>query len=687
VRIVGENAWAVESGEAAYALGVRSGHLLQTYWGPRLPHAADYGAVPSLRIFAAESPLHTEPLAILTGEGGVFTERTLDLTGTGGIRGAQLRFKSADTTDSSVAIHLRDEALRLEVTVHVSELANSLFAQHITARNDGAERIHLERALSGSFHLPARDSFTLSYFGGRWGDEFRIERHPMESGVLVRESRRIIPSHGGVPYFAADEGHAIEESGGVWFGTLKWSGNWKLLAEKAMDGRHIIHLGLNDHDFGWDLDPGETFATPELIFGFTADGHGSASRHLHDYVRAVAPRAGYVPPVVYNSWYATLFDVDEAGQTALADIAAKMGVELFVMDDGWFSGRVKDNAGLGDWWPDKKKFPNGLKPLADAVHERGMKFGLWIEPEMVNPDSDLYRANPDWILHFPGRAPTLLRNQSILNLARADVQDYLIAVFDKLLSDTPIDFVKWDMNRSASEAGWPDAPRNPREVWVRYVQGLYRVWGELRRRHPAVIWENCAGGGGRVDMAMMELTEQSWTSDNTLPPARLQIQEGYSQLFPASTMAAWVTDEEKDAYPMEFRFHVSMAGALGVGGNLLNWTDEEREIARRQLELYKSIRPIVVEGDLYRLRSPRNSAISALSYVAKDKGRAVVFAYRLRPDRITREITIPLAGLAPDALYRIDTGQTLSGRAWSTVGLRLDLKDDTSVILHLQRVE
>ena len=181
--------------------------------------------------------------------------------------------------------------------------------------------------------------------------------------------------------------------------------------------------------------------------------------------------------------------------------------------------------------------------------------------------------------------------------------------------------------------------------------------------------------------------EQSWTSDNTLPPARLQIQEGYSQLFPASTMAAWVTDEEKDAYPMEFRFHVSMAGALGVGGNLLNWTDEEREIARRQLELYKSIRPIVVEGDLYRLRSPRNSAISALSYVAKDKGRAVVLAYRLRPDRITREITIPLAGLAPDALYRIDTGQTLSGRAWSTVGLRLDLKDDTSVILQLQRVE
>ncbi len=280
-----------------------------------------------------------------------------------------------------------------------------------------------------------------------------------------------------------------------------------------------------------------------------------------------------------------------------------------------------------------------------------------------------------------------MRNQSILNLARLDVQDYLIGIFDKLLTDTPIDFVKWDMNRSVSEAGWPDAPRDPREVWVRYVQGLYRVWGELRRRHPAVIWENCAGGGGRVDMAMMELTEQSWTSDNTLPPARLQIQEGYSQLFPASTMAAWVTDEEKDAYPLEFRFHVSMAGALGVGGNLLTWSEEEREIGRQQVEFYKAIRPLVVEGDLYRLRSPRASAISALSHVAKDKGRAVVFVYRLRPDRITREITIPLAGLEPDALYRADTGQTLSGKAWSTVGLRLDLKDDRSVVLQLQRVD
>jgi alpha-galactosidase len=686
VRNVGENAWVVESGEAAYALAVRDGHLLQTYWGERLPLATDYAAMPAPRIFPAESPLHREPFAIATGEGGVFLEHTLDLVGSTGIRGAQLRFERAEAEGAALAIHLSDAGQHLAVTLHVRELGGGLFTQHLSLRNTGAARLHLERALSGSFHLPIRDTYVLQYLAGRWGDEFRKERHPMEPGVLVRESRRIIPSHGGVPSFAADEGNATEETGKVWFGALEWSGNWKLLAEKTMDGRHIVHLGLNDHDFGWDLDPGEEFATPELVFGFTNGGHGAVSRAFHDHVRAIAPRPGYTPPVVYNSWYATLFDVDEAGQTALADIAAAMGVEMFVMDDGWFSGRVKDTAGLGDWWPDKTKFPNGLKPLADAVHSRGMKFGLWIEPEMVNPDSDLYRAHPDWILHYPDRERSLLRNQSILNLARTDVQDYLIGIFDKLLTETPIDFVKWDMNRSVSEAGWPGAPRDPREVWVRYVQGLYRLWGELRRRHPAVIWENCAGGGGRVDLGMMALTEQSWTSDNTLPSARLEIQDGYSQLFPAATMAAWVTDEEKAAYSLDFRFHVSMAGALGVGGNLLAWSGAERETARRHVERYKQIRPLVAHGDLYRLRSPQDSPVSALSYVAKDKSAAVVFAYRLRPGRILREVTIPLAGLDPDARYGIEgSDRVMSGRAWANVGLRLDLHDDQSEVLVLAR--
>jgi alpha-galactosidase len=320
------------------------------------------------------------------------------------------------------------------------------------------------------------------------------------------------------------------------------------------------------------------------------------------------------------------------------------------------------------------------------VHQRGMKFGLWIEPEMVNPDSDLYRAHADWIIHFPERERTLSRNQSMLNLGRADVQDYLIGIFDRLLSETPIDFIKWDMNRNVSEPGWPLHDRDAREIWVRYVWGLYRAWGELRRRHPEVIWENCSGGGGRVDLGMMTLTEQSWTSDNTLPPARLEIQEGYSLLFPAASMAAWVTDEHRDAFSLDLRFHASMAGALGVGGNLIKWSEAELETARTHIAHYKRIRPLVAKGDLYRLLSPREGAFSALMYVAKDKSEAVLFAFRLLPGRPLKNPVIRLVGLAPEALYTVEgQEEILSGKAWAERGLSLGLRDLQSAAIHIRR--
>lgn len=685
--------WILESGEGACALFVNDdGQVLQTYWGARLPGLTDYPASPPVRPYAFGPPLQRVPVALLTGEQGTFGERTVDVVAESGLRGLVLRFYRAEPSDHRLALVLEDKAQQLEVVIAFEELKTpGLLGRSVTLRNLGTATATLERVFTASFHLPPGGPYALSHLDGRWGDEFRMRRDPLPFGALVRESQRVTTSHGGVPYFAIDRdslGEAAGEAhGAVWFGTLQWSGNWKLIAERSADDRCVVHLGLNDHDFRWSLAPGETFEAPRVIFGYVDGGHGAVSRMLHDFVRnELAPRRDYLPPVVYNSWYATLFDVDEVGQTALADRAAAMGVELFVMDDGWFAGRRTDRAGLGDWWPDPQKFPNGLKPLVDTVHGRGMQFGLWIEPEMVNPDSDLHRAHPDWILHFAERPRTLMRNQSILNLARPDVQDYLIGIFDRLLAETPIDFVKWDMNRNASEPGWPGYERDQREVWVRYVAGLYRVWGELRRRHPRVIWENCSGGGGRVDMGMMALTEQSWASDNTVPAARLQIQEGYSQLFPASTMAAWVTDEEKDSYSLDFRFHVSMAGALGVGGNLLAWTEAERARAAEHIATYKQVRPLVASGDLYRLRSPRESAISALAYVAKDKSAAVVFVYRLRPDRLAEAPTIRLPGLDPEAVYELEgEGISRSGCGWAALGLTVPLKDDQSALLRLQR--
>jgi alpha-galactosidase len=700
-----DNIWVLENGASAYAVTVEPGGLLlHSHWGKRLPRIEDYPQPTLAAPFPTEHPFQLTPQECTTGEASASDERCLDgMAADGTIRGLILRFAAADVDGETLTITLVDDALSLRVNLRYSTSSQpDLFSRSISVTNYGNHPVSLTRAFSGTFALPDCGPFALTNLDGRWGDEFRIQRDPMPYGTIQRDSRRIITSHGGVPFFAIDRTApglaASEDTGSVWFGSLEWSGNWRLIAERTHDDRTVVHLGLNDHDFAWDLQPGETFDTPRVVFGYTEGGFGSMSRSLHDFVRnTLAPRKDWLPPVVYNSWYATTFNVDAAGQTALAEKAAAMGVEMFVMDDGWFHGRVDDTAGLGDWWPDETKFPQGLGPLIAAVHARGMGFGLWIEPEMVNPNSQLYNAHPDWVVHFPGRHRTEMRNQLLLNLGRMDVQDYLIDIFDRLLRENPIDFIKWDMNRSASEAGWPAHERDQREIWTRYVYGLNRVWQTLRDRHPRVIWENCASGGGRVDLNMMRLTEVSWTSDNTYAPARLLIQEGYGMVFPASTMSAWVTDSGD--YSLDLRFHVSMAGALGVGGNLLQWSDADCARAAQHVATYKRLRPIIAQGDLYRIRLAHDHAVSAFAYVAKDKSEAALFVFRMHEPRLGRDpnmrhgtralgegrlILVP--GLAPDAIYTIEAPHpALSGTALAERGLRLSLDDFSSTVLHLRR--
>ena len=283
-----------------------------------------------------------------------------------------------------------------------------------------------------------------------------------------------------------------------------------------------------------------------------------------------------------------------------------------------------------------------------------MDFGLWIEPEMVNPNSDLYRAHPDWVIHFPTRARTEGRSQLILNFGRTDVQDNIIAQIDTLLTNHNIAFIKWDMNRNVSEPGWPDLGDHQRELWVRYVQGVYRVWGTLRERHPNVIWQSCSGGGGRADYGILKLADQIWVSDNTQSPARIAIQEGFSYAFPANTMEAWVTDADAAFIPLTFKFHISMSGSLGIGANLHHWSPEQSAEAAKLIALYKEIRPIVQLGDQYRLRSAQEHAFSAVEYVSKDKSEAVLFAYRKQVDFPTALPAIYLQGLDPNARYTLE---------------------------------
>lgn len=690
-----QNSWILETANTAYALGVNdAGLLVHRYWGARLRSQADYPPAANLPNWASFSPAgHLTPQEFPTYGGASYVEPCLKLNLPDGVRDCVLRFKQAEVRDGEqhLILSLEDEFYPVRIELHYQLHADyDLIERFATLHNGTEQPISIERIFSAQWHVPPGEPYRLSHVSGKWADEFRLNREMLTPGVKVRESRRITTSHSANPWFTLDRGTADESQGEVWFGTLAWSGNWKLAAEVTDFYSTRIGIGLNDWDFTWQLSPGETFTTPSAFGGYTRSGFGAASHSLHNYIRErILPHGKTHHNVLYNSWEATFFDVSEPSQSAIAELAADMGVELFVMDDGWFNGRNGDTAGLGDWWPDAIKFPNGLTPLIDKVNALGMAFGLWVEPEMVNPDSDLYRQHPDWTIHFPNRARTLMRNQLILNFGRTDVQEYIIDALDKLLTDHNIAFIKWDMNRNASEPGWADAPGDPRELWVRYVQGLYHVWGTLAERHPKVIFQSCSGGGGRADMGILRYADQIWTSDNTDSVSRLSIQEGFSQVFPANTMEAWVTDVGRGTIPLEFRLHVSMCGSLGIGGDLHKWSVAERALAARWIAYYKRIRPIVQQGDLYRLHPLDGGIFTALQYMARDQSEGVLFAFRVYVAAYADFALLPtvyLRGLDPDTSYEIEGFDGIrSGAAWMYDGLRLTLGNFGSTVRRIWR--
>jgi alpha-galactosidase len=423
----------------------------------------------------------------------------------------------------------------------------------------------------------------------------------------------------------------------------------------------------------------------------SAHGFGAASRVWHDYIRRhVLPRTD-PRPVLYNSWEATAFGVSETGQAELAQRAARIGAELFVVDDGWFGIRDSDHAGLGDWHVDPRKFPNGLKPLVEEVRRLGMEFGIWVEPEMVNPDSDLYRAHPDWVISFPDRDRSEIRNQCMLNYARPDVRDWAFGWLDALVRDHGIAFLKWDHNRYVTEPGWSAYEGNdPQRFWVAHTAGVYDVIDRLRAAHPALQIESCAGGGGRVDLGILRRTEQFWTSDNTDALDRLRIQEGTSQVYPAIAMGCWVTDSPNQQTGREtsltYRCHVAMMGALGIGADLTELTDAELDELARWIGVYKGIRSTVQLGDQYRLGP-------AVGYVAADRSQAVLLVATGNIERQGSVLApIRLPGLDPDVTYDVrhqvaGWSGTATGRVLGAAGVTVPpLRELQSEVVILNRI-
>ena len=530
----------------------------------------------------------------------------------------EVTFEDEDTF--LLVIILEDKPYHLEASLFYRLRENTdIIERFVKIRNKGEKAVTLKKVSSGEFNLPSLRPYSSTNFNGSWGAEFYKEDTVVKNGMLTYESRKGGSNHTNNPMFILSQ-NATEDEGDVFFGALSWTGNFKVEISRDFAKRARAVIGINDFDFSYTLKSGEEFDAPSVYCGYTK-GFSEMSNQMSAYaVEHILPKSFNKEPlpVLYNSWEATFFDVSCEGQQKLAEIAADIGCELFVMDDGWFGERKDDRAGLGDWYINKEKFPDGLKPLIDKVKSLGMRFGLWFEPEMVNPDSDLFRTHPDWAYHYDTRDADLLRQQLVLNLTKPEVKEFVFKVMDDMLCEYDISYIKWDMNRAYSQTGAENL-ENPQELWYRHVKAVYEIADRLKENHPTLQLECCASGGGRVDFGALSHFDMVWTSDNTDPIDRLTIQHGFSLLYPVKCMRAWVTDTNRHSRPKDFdyRFNVTMQGSLSIGGNLLKYSEDELEIHRKYIALYKEIRNTVQFGKLYRLADFEHDKLYANQYVSE----------------------------------------------------------------------
>ncbi|WP_369250389.1 alpha-galactosidase [Streptomyces sp. R41] len=596
-----------------------------------------------------------------------FTGAELVAARPGEERGVWWDFDGAEEGEGTLRLAFTDAVLGLRTVLCYETVPDTDVILRWTELT-GMEELRLERFDSAAVNIPVTGAARLTYLAGQWSQEFQRTQLDLSRGTFSMSSLQGVPGHAYAPWLAVQDSDA-EAAYGV---ALEWPGNWHITAEAEPGGAVRVRAGRVPHEGAVRLVPGDTLVTPRLACAFSPDGLDGLSRVWHRYERHLAGARLHRPrKVLYNSWEATGFDVDAAGQLELAKAAADIGVELFVVDDGWFTGRADDTGGLGDWYPDPAAFPQGFDRFVEDVRALDLDFGLWIEPEAVSPKSRLYAEHPDWVYRIGDRPARLVRNQLLLDLGRTDVQDFVIGTLDRLLTAYDISYLKWDMNRPPTERGRPGTERADRlDLDAGHVTGYLRVLDHLRAAHPAVTVEGCAGGGGRIDHATLARTDVVWPSDNTAPLDRLSIQYGFLHAHAPHVMSSWVTDAPGvfDPRPrsLAFRFVNAMCGVLGIGADLRAWTGEQQAEAARWIARYKEVRQIIHEGEARLLGTPEDSTCG-VQYDAPDAGTTVVAALstgRLdgaplvpgRPDRLR------LRGLDPDARYRDNAaGTTYSG--------------------------
>jgi alpha-galactosidase len=590
-----------------------------------------------------------------------------------------------DDEADTLEIVLRDRVKNLRVILtYTAYNTEDVITRSVRVLNESADRIRLEKIMSANVDFEG-SQFDFVELSGGWGRERHIERNALRSGVQSIESRRGASSHQLNPFFALAGKGANEEYGEVYGFNLVYSGNFTAGVEVDQLFKARAWIGINDYDFSWLLESGESFQSPEAVLVYSAHGFGEMSRTYHRLYRKRLVRGKYRDarrPILANNWEATYFDFDEEKILGLAKEAAELGIELLVLDDGWFGKRNGDNCSLGDWYVNKDKLPAGLEQLARKVNEYGIRFGLWFEPEMVSPDSDLYRAHPDWCIHVPGRMRTECRNQLTLDLSRREVCDYIVETISGVLDTANIGYVKWDMNRHMSELGSAGLlPERQKEMPHRYMLGLYDVMERIVSTHPDVLFESCSGGGGRFDAGMLYYMPQTWTSDDTDAVERLYIQYGTSLVYPISAMGAHVSavpnHQANRTTSLKMRGDVAMSGNFGYELDLMKFTQEEKEEVKRQIEQYKDLRSFIQSGDMYRLESPFEGNTAAWQFISEDKNDIFAAYFRILGEVNPGISRMKFTALDEDAVYEIvGENRCYSGGELMHIGLAVDFWGD-----------
>ncbi len=579
----------------------------------------------------------------------------------------------------TLCVVLQDDAAQVEAELLYGVLEEyDLITRSVLVRNQGKEPVRLCRCASLCLDFQ-RSDLDMITFDGAHVMERCPSRAPLRPGVQSAGSIRGASSHQHNPFVILCDRDANEDYGLCYGSMLLYSGNFQAEAEAGQFESARLVMGINPYHFTWTLEPGAIFNAPEAAMICSETGLGEMSRRFHRAIRDHLlrdPLGGQRRPVLVNNWEATYFDFDPEKLLAIAREAAALGVELFVLDDGWFGKRDDDNSGLGDWRVNTNKLPGGLESLAPAINALGLSFGIWVEPEMVSEDSELYRAHPDWALRVPGRSPARGRNQLVLDFSRQEVRDHVYAQLRQVLSSAPVAYVKWDMNRSLSGV-WSAAlpPRRQGEVYHRCVLGVYEMLERLRTDFPHILIEGCCGGG-RFDGGMLYYTPQIWCSDNTDAIDRLRIQYGTSFCYPVCTMGAHVSavpnEQNGRITPLETRGITAMSGAFGYELDLSKCTPEEKEGIRRQIETYKKRWKLLHQGDYYRLTDPfRDGPYTAWEQVSPDRREALVSVVAGSTRAAQPFRVLKLKGLDPAARYRVNGGDCWDGGALMHAGYPL----------------